>query len=148
MPQEVMLKCWHKGEAKYVGKVVNFKDWDVVKGWAFLHEESGSQKMIAFDSPGGIDIPVINYLSEKKIERIVHLVRNKHVCYYVSLDLMLTKGVVRAYAGRNRIYLPELYWNISYDLPPKTKYVTKEKVLGTPPVPIHQVSMMELLDES
>jgi hypothetical protein len=106
-----------------------------LKEWTFLHEESGSQRMHTFGSPGGIDVPVLNYLMANDVKYVYHVDKKNKITYVATVDLILIKGIVRAYGGRQRVFLPEGYWAVEYGLPPKTAYIPDEITVGSPPLP-------------
>lgn len=112
------MKAWlhveHKGEWKPVGR---FQEWKGVH--VFEHEEhKRSQEHFGSNSPGGIDVVVLDYLQELQANGlgaivIVHRYKDDPVkdhCWTASLDSYVKLSMLLEMDGRVRRFLDWALW--------------------------------------
>ncbi len=127
----VVLQVRHKGKTKMVGKV-----FPVGKELIFMHEAAGNQWHINLNSPGGIDVAVIEWLLANKVDAVHHYDRDRNTLYVANTEDIDHYGVPQLSDGRYRLYLSAAGWakypgKPSYKVPWVTTLATVDTVKRT-----------------
>lgn len=121
--QRCRLNVEHAGVVKMVGKVFAIGGVRV-----FCHEEvAPTQTLWKYDSPGGVDVAVLNWLREQGVSWIHHFKRDTGVLYVAPTDIV-AGAPQHFYDGRLRAFLPRNDWEerrLDYDIP----WVKAERVI-------------------
>ena len=105
MPTSVVCKVWHDGEYKMTGKVIPARG-----SYVFFHAESGTQRHVKTDSPGGIDLKVLDYLDSAGVRAVHHFNRRTLTLYETYTTVIHALGTQGWWDNRLRLYLPLSYW--------------------------------------
>ena len=106
-----VLQVWHNRAFKMVGKVLTHHGVRT-----FYHEESGTQRHYAFNSPGGIDLVVLDWLEQHGVGVVHHSRRGQLLTATVAL--IREYGAFQESDDRMRMYLSHDLWQ------PGEPYVT------------------------
>jgi hypothetical protein len=119
-----MLKVVHRGEAKHVGKVFPARGHDI-----FLHESVSNQHHRNLDSPGGVDVCVVEYLGAIGVPEVHHYERDTKTLFVARLQLLEQNAIFQGSDGRFRLYLPTPFWIRSTGLDYTVPWVRDEHTL-------------------
>jgi hypothetical protein len=109
---QIVLAVLHYGDPKMVGKVFGLGGGYRKPPLIFLHQETGggSQAHTNLDSPGGVDVCVLDYLTTVGVVS-VHFRRAKQRETLVApLSIFDQYAPVQRSDGRERRYLPFPFW--------------------------------------
>jgi hypothetical protein len=129
----------HDGSLKMVGKAIAFTDADGQQRTALYHEATASQYHVKLDSPGGIDLAVIDHLEKNAIDQVHHYDKHSGVLLAAPVARFLAIDTpVQVSGGRARVYLPTAQWrrlpSRPYALPPWTQTVVEVESVGPAPI--------------
>ncbi len=106
---KVVLSVYHDGKPKMVGKLFEYG-----AGHVFLHQESGSQYHRNLDSPGGLDVVLVQYLEQLEPRQgpivIHHWDPGRNELLEATPATVTRDGIRQTYDRRDRYYLPYAFW--------------------------------------
>ena len=119
------------GNHQMVGKIINPPE--LLGAPVFYHLSSDSQWHRNFDSPGGVDEVVLDFLARCDIHAIHHEFRSprdsRNGLYMTDVEAVIAYGIPEYSDGRYRVYLPASMWDRRDSPPYKVQYAKAEKLL-------------------